>query len=102
MARLRISFRLLNGRDKQRWDVVGPVCETGDFLGKDRTLSLAQGDLLAVMSAGAYGFVMASNYNTRPRSAEVMVDGGKAHLIREREALETLWADEHLLPEAKP
>ncbi len=91
-----------NGRDKQRWDVVGPVCETGDFLGKDRTLSLAQGDLLAVMSAGAYGFVMASNYNTRPRSAEVMVDGGKAHLIREREALETLWADEHLLPEAKP
>ena len=91
-----------NGRDKQRWDVVGPVCETGDFLGKDRTLSLAKGDLLAVMSAGAYGFVMASNYNTRPRSAEVMVDGGKAHLIREREALETLWADEHLLPEAKP
>lgn len=89
-----------NGRDKQCWDVVGPVCETGDFLGKDRDLALAQGDLLAVMSAGAYGFVMASNYNTRPRSAEVMVDGNQAHLIREREALNALWADEHLLPEA--
>lgn len=91
-----------NGRDKQCWDVVGPVCETGDFLGKDRDLSLAQGDLLAVMSAGAYGFVMASNYNTRPRSAEVMVDGNQAHLIREREALNALWADEHLLPEVTP
>jgi diaminopimelate decarboxylase len=91
-----------NGSDKQCWDVVGPVCETGDFLGKDRDLSLAQGDLLAVMSAGAYGFVMASNYNTRPRSAEVMVDGNQAHLIREREALNALWADEHLLPEVTP
>jgi len=69
-------------------------------LGKDRNLYLAQGDVLAVMTAGAYGFVMASNYNTRPRSAEVMVDGGSAHLVRAREPLETLWADECLLPEA--
>ena len=91
-----------NSRDKQCWDVVGPVCETGDFLGKDRNLSLAQGDILAVMSAGAYGFAMASNYNTRPRSAEVMIDGGKSHLIRARETLETLWANEYLLPEANP
>ena len=87
-------------RDVKCWDVVGPVCETGDFLGKDRNLSLAQGDVLAVMTAGAYGFVMASNYNTRPRSAEVMVDGGSAHLVRAREPLETLWVDECLLPEA--
>jgi len=86
--------------DVKCWDVVGPVCETGDFLGKDRNLSLTQGDLLAVMTAGAYGFVMASNYNTRPRSAEVIVDGGNAHLIRAREALEALWVDECVLPEA--
>lgn len=82
------------------WDIVGPVCETGDFLGKDRYLSLAQGDVLAVMTAGAYGFVMSSNYNTRPRSAEVMVDGDSAHLIRARESLETLWVGECMLPEA--
>ncbi|MDG1066627.1 MAG: diaminopimelate decarboxylase [Luminiphilus sp.] len=88
-----------NNRDTKCWDIVGPVCETGDFLGKDRNLSLTQGDVLAVMTAGAYGFVMASNYNTRPRSAEVMVDGGSSHLIRAPESLETLWADECLLPE---
>ena len=86
--------------DAKCWDIVGPVCETGDFLGKDRNLSLTEGDVLAVMTAGAYGFVMASNYNTRPRSAEVMVDGSRSHLIRAREPLETLWADECLLPEA--
>jgi diaminopimelate decarboxylase len=72
---------------KQPYDVVGPVCETGDFLGKDRELALQSGDLLAVKSSGAYGFVMASNYNTRNKPAEVMVDGDKAHLIRRRETI---------------
>ena len=80
------------------YDVVGPVCETGDFLAKDRQLVLAEGDLLAVRSAGAYGFVMSSNYNTRPRAAEVMVDGDKAFLVRRREAIEDLYALESLLP----
>ena len=73
--------------EKKPYDVVGPVCETGDFLGKDRDLALMPGDLLAVMSSGAYGFVMASNYNTRNKPAEVMVDGDKAHLIRRRETV---------------
>jgi len=67
--------------------VVGPVCESGDFLGKDRPLKIAAGDLLAVRSAGAYGFVMSSNYNTRNRAAEVMVDGDKATLVRQRETI---------------
>ncbi len=80
------------------WDIVGPVCETGDFLGKGRALKLAQGDLLAIRSSGAYGFSMSSNYNSRPRVAEIMVDGGHIHLIRERETLAQLWAGEHLLP----
>lgn len=77
------------------FDVVGPVCESGDFLGKSRALRVASGDLLAVRSAGAYGFVMASNYNTRPRAAEVLVDGDRVYLVRERESLESLWALEH-------
>lgn len=81
------------------YDLVGPVCETGDFLGKDRALVLEQGDLLAVRSAGAYGFVMSSNYNTRTRAAEVMVDDDKIHLVRQREALASLWALETILPE---
>jgi diaminopimelate decarboxylase len=81
----------------QNWDIVGPVCETGDFLGKQRSLCLEEGDLLAVGSAGAYGFTMASNYNTRVRPPEVMVDGTEVHLIREREELSALWAGEHLL-----
>ncbi|PPD29042.1 MAG: diaminopimelate decarboxylase [Methylomonas sp.] len=80
------------------WDIVGPVCETGDFLGKNRELRLMQGDLLAVRSAGAYGFTMSSNYNSRPRPAEVMVDGANCYLIRERESFEHLWAGEKLLP----
>lgn len=80
------------------WDVVGPVCETGDFLGKDRELALREGDLLAVRSAGAYGFVMSSNYNSRPRAAEVMVDGDRMHLVRERETVSDLWRGEHPLP----
>lgn len=85
-------------RDALRYDVVGPVCETGDFLGKDRELAIAPGDYLAVRSAGAYGFSMASNYNARSRAAEVLVDGEQPHLIREREPLASLWQFEHLLP----
>jgi len=80
------------------WEIVGPICESGDFLGHDRRLSLAQGDLLAIMSAGAYGMSMSSNYNTRPRAAEVMVDGDQAHLIRRRETVEELYALESRLP----
>lgn len=80
------------------YDIVGPVCETGDFLGKDRLLALAAGDLLAVRSAGAYGFAMSSNYNSRPRVAEVMVDGAEAHTVRARESLEQLMAGEAILP----
>lgn len=83
----------------RRWDIVGPVCETGDFLGKDRELALAPGDLLAVRSAGAYGFGMSSNYNSRPRACEVMVDGAHHYLVRERETLADLFASEHRLPE---
>jgi diaminopimelate decarboxylase len=90
----------VNPRNEQTYafDIVGPVCETGDFLGKDRQLAVAAGDLLAVRSSGAYGFAMASNYNTRPRAAEVMVDGDKAYLVREREKLSQLWQGEQLLP----
>lgn len=80
------------------YDIVGPVCETGDFLGKDRVLAIQEGDFLAVRSCGAYGFVMASNYNSRVRPAEVMVDGDKAYLVREREILQDLWKGEHKLP----
>ena len=80
------------------WDIVGPVCETGDFLGKDRELALRPGDLLAVRSSGAYGFSMSSNYNTRPRAAEVMVDGDQAFVVREREQISELYRGEHLLP----
>jgi len=86
------------GSVRRTYDVVGPVCETGDFLGKDRELAIEPGDLLAVRSAGAYGFVMSSNYNTRPRAAEVMVDGVQAYLVRRRETLEQLMAGETLLP----
>ncbi len=79
------------------YDVVGPVCETGDFLGKERPLSIAQGDLLAVLSAGAYGFGMSSNYNSRPRIAEIMVDGANAQVVRKRETIEQLFAGEKIL-----
>ena len=84
--------------DCRDWDIVGPVCETGDFLGKDRALALEPGDLLAVRSAGAYGFAMASNYNSRNRPAEVMVDGDQAFLVRARETLEDQLRLETLLP----
>lgn len=80
------------------YDIVGPVCESGDFLGQDRRLALAEGDLLAVMSAGAYGMAMSSNYNSRPRAAEVMLDGDKAHLVRRREETADLFALESVLP----
>jgi diaminopimelate decarboxylase len=79
------------------WDVVGPVCESGDWLGRDRSLAVQPGDVLAVLSAGAYGMAMASNYNSRPRAAEVMLDGSRAHLIRERETLRELFANERLI-----
>jgi diaminopimelate decarboxylase len=82
----------------ETWDLVGPVCETGDFLGKGRQLALQPGDLLAVRSSGAYGFTMSSNYNSRPRAAEVLVDGATMHLVRRREPLEDLWAGEACLP----
>jgi diaminopimelate decarboxylase len=78
--------------------VVGPVCESGDFLGLARPLCLAPGDLLAVMSAGAYGMAMASNYNTRPRAVEVMVDGERVFEIRRRETVAELFAGEQVLP----
>ncbi len=80
------------------WDIVGPVCESGDFLGRGRELALAAGDLLAIMSAGAYSMSMSSNYNSRPRAAEVMVDGAQAHLVRRRETVEELYALERRLP----
>ncbi len=84
--------------DTLNYDIVGPVCETGDFLGKDRSLVLESGDLLAVRSSGAYGFTMSSNYNSRPRAAEVMVDGSAHYLVREREKIAQLWQGEQLLP----
>ena len=84
----------------QTYDVVGPVCETGDFLGKERELAVEVGDLLVVRSAGAYGFTMSSNYNSRRRAAEVLVDGEQTHLVREREQWQDLWQGEHLLPPA--
>jgi diaminopimelate decarboxylase len=87
-----------SSNDEQQWDIVGPVCETGDFLGKDRKLQLSQGDLLAVRSSGAYGFTMSSNYNSRPKVAEIMVDGTDIHLIRKRETITQLLAGEKLLP----
>ncbi len=83
-------------RPTKIYDVVGPVCETGDFLGKERPLAIAQGDLLAVRSSGAYGFTMSSNYNSRPRAAEILVDGSNAHIVRERESIASLFDSEHI------
>jgi diaminopimelate decarboxylase len=78
------------------YDIVGPVCESGDFIAKQRSIAAGEGDLLAVMSSGAYGMVMSSNYNSRPRAAEVLVEGGKAHLVRSRESVEQLFALERI------
>ena len=85
-------------KEAQSYDLVGPICETGDFIGKDRELALEQGDLLAVRSAGAYGFAMSSNYNSRNRAAEVMADGSQSHLVRRRETFEQQIAGESVLP----
>lgn len=93
-----IPLQIREQGEEKSWDLVGPVCESGDFLGKDRKLTLEAGDLLAVCSAGAYGFVMASNYNSRPRPAEVMVDDNRFTVVRERERLSDLWRGETLLP----
>lgn len=82
----------------RRYDIVGPVCESADFLARERTLAVAVGDLLAIMSAGAYAMAMSSNYNSRPRPPEIMVDGAKPWLVRERERTESLFASERLLP----
>jgi diaminopimelate decarboxylase len=82
----------------QQYEIVGPICETGDFIGHARDLAIAQDSLLAVLSAGAYGMSMSSNYNSRPRAAEVIVDGARVHLVREREQLSQLYAGEYLIP----
>ncbi|MGB0846247.1 MAG: diaminopimelate decarboxylase [Thiolinea sp.] len=84
--------------DARAYDIVGPICETGDFLGKDRDLNLQEGDLLAVRSSGAYGFTMSSNYNSRPRVAEIMVDGDQVHIVRQRESVDDLMRGEQILP----
>lgn len=91
----------INTDGTQPWDIVGAICETGDFLAKDRLLSLATGDILAITGAGAYGFTMSSNYNSRPRASEVMVAGSHHQLIRKRETIEALYADEMLWQNAK-
>ena len=85
------------GGEVRKVDIVGPVCESGDFLARDRSLAVSSGDLIALMDCGAYGFVMASNYNARPRPAEVMIDGSEVHLVRERETSAQLYAGEYRL-----
>ena len=94
------DIRPVTPRDgsSRRYEIVGPVCESGDFLGRDRALNLAEGDLVAIMSAGAYGMSMSSNYNTRPRAAEIIVDGNKFHVVRSRETFEHLIATEKIAP----
>ncbi len=92
-----VPVRPRSDGEQARWDLVGPICETGDFLGKDRELNLKPGDLLAIRSAGAYGFTMSSNYNSRPRAAEVLVDGARWQVVRERETIASLYAGEHTL-----
>lgn len=94
-----VPVRPHRGVEARLYDVVGPICETGDFLGKSRELALRPGDLLAVRSAGAYGFTMSSNYNTRPRAAEVMVDGDQCYEVRRRETIAELFATESRLPD---
>jgi diaminopimelate decarboxylase len=86
------------GESDTSYDIVGPICESGDWLARDRRLALQQGDRLAIMSAGAYAFTMSSQYNTRPRAAEIMVDGARDYVVRSRETVESLFADEKVLP----
>lgn len=93
-----VAVKETSAAQKMKYDLVGPVCETGDFLGKDRELAIEQGDLLVVKSAGAYGFVMASNYNTRNRPAEIMVDGNQCYVVRQRETFEYQFSLESILP----
>ncbi|MEW7978420.1 MAG: diaminopimelate decarboxylase [Candidatus Sedimenticola endophacoides] len=93
-----VPVRRNGGGRSGSYDLVGPICETGDFLGKERRLELSEGDLLAVRSSGAYGFTMSSNYNSRPRAPEVMIDGDRMHLVRRRERIEELYRGEQLLP----
>lgn len=93
-----VSFKVDGASIERNWDIVGPICETGDFLAKDRALSLEEDDLLAILSAGAYGFVMSSNYNSRPRSAEVLVSGQTHYCVRRRETIEDLFALESMKP----
>ena len=93
-----VPCRLRDEAQARLWDVVGPVCESGDWLGRERWLAVQEGDMLAVLSAGAYAMSMASNYNSRPRAAELMVDGNNAVVIRERETVTALFANERLLP----
>jgi diaminopimelate decarboxylase len=87
-----------HGGEVRRWQVVGPICESGDFLARDRELALAPGDLIALRGAGAYSFAMSSNYNSRPRACEVMVDGSATHVVRMRETIAGLYAGESVLP----
>ncbi len=94
-----VPLQMRDDIDAAEYDIVGPVCETGDFLGKERHLALDTGDLLAVRSAGAYGFTMSSNYNSRPRPPELMIDGAKVHVVRRRETIDELFQQEALLPE---
>ena len=86
-----------NTIEAKNYEIVGPICETGDFLGHDRKLSIMDGDLLAIMSAGAYGMSMSSNYNTRPRAAEILVVGSQTHVIRQRESIEQIIAGEQII-----
>jgi diaminopimelate decarboxylase len=86
-------------RERSRvWQIVGPVCESADFLARDRELALGEGDLLAILSAGAYAMTMSSNYNSRPRAAEVLIDGAAMHLVGRRESIAELFARESQLP----
>ena len=87
-----------NSDPERLYDIVGPICETGDFLGKDRNLSVREGDVLAIHSVGAYGMTMSSNYNTRPRAPELLIDEDHAYVIRERETVEELFANERTIP----
>jgi len=93
-----VECRVRADVDAVRYDVVGPICESGDWLGRERLLRVRPGDLIAVLSAGAYCMSMASNYNSRGRAAEILVSGSEAWLVREREASEALFAHERLLP----
>ena len=94
-----VPVKKTEGNENTTYDIVGPICESADVLGKSRSLYINAGDLLAIKSAGAYGFVMSSNYNTRPRAPEIMISGSEVHLIRERETVSDLFQNEHLLPD---